>query len=151
MARKSIASRFVLFASNSGSKLAQMAFHDDANPSLSARRDYVTTNTEKYGSPHTLYVHKCDEVKAALQWGNKRQQAKAFVKCVCPDDLSLKEVMGGRYDDAVRALKGKKEFMLGDLVFADAVPHDKSTSKSTEVTAVISAGVFAGGIKRKRK
>ncbi|KAF6756359.1 hypothetical protein DFP72DRAFT_1168981 [Ephemerocybe angulata] len=118
--------------------------------------NYVTTETVKSGSPHSLFVRKRPEVMTALKWGDAKAAAQAFVKGVCADERSLRELMGARYDDVVKAIEGTKLFAVGELVisgdFSAGLGADSSAmAVDSSVPVVHSAGGSGGGTKRKRK
>ncbi|KAF5336431.1 hypothetical protein D9611_006625 [Ephemerocybe angulata] len=118
--------------------------------------NYVTTETVKSGSPHSLFVRKRPEVMTALKWGDAKAAAQAFVKGVCADERALRELMGARYDDVVKAIEGAKPFAVGELVISGDFSASVGANSAMEVVSSVpvvnnAGGAGGGGTKRKRK
>ncbi|KAJ3502311.1 hypothetical protein NMY22_g18628 [Coprinellus aureogranulatus] len=78
--------------------------------SVAGISNFVTTETIKRGTPHTLLVAKRPEFAAQLTWNKAQGDATAFVRSVA-EGQELKEIMRERYDDVLSALQGTKAFI----------------------------------------
>jgi hypothetical protein len=77
----------------------------------SAGRELVTYKTIRSGSPHGLVVTKKPEVVAAMQWSQRRDQAKIFLSNL-GDDVVISKLMGPRYPDVVKSLEGVQQYVV---------------------------------------
>ncbi|KAJ2928449.1 hypothetical protein H1R20_g8653, partial [Candolleomyces eurysporus] len=90
--------------------------------------DCLATNTLAIGSPHTLVVSKKKEVWAKYTWSGRQTSAVVFLKAVASSgEAELKELMGERYTDVLKALQGAQMFTpVEGLVGVDITGPDSS-------------------------
>ncbi|KAF4617001.1 hypothetical protein D9613_008504 [Agrocybe pediades] len=72
-------------------------------------RDLVTHTTIRSGSPHGLQVTKRPEIVQASTWAGRQKAAVAFLKSI-GDDVSLRKIMGSRFQDVINAVAGTTPF-----------------------------------------
>ncbi|RXW17211.1 hypothetical protein EST38_g8640 [Candolleomyces aberdarensis] len=90
--------------------------------------DCLATDTLTIGSPHTLVVSKKKEVWAKYTWSGRQTSAVVFLKAVASSgEAELKELMGERYTDVLKALQGVQTFTpVEGLVGVDVTGSDSS-------------------------
>ncbi|RXW17214.1 hypothetical protein EST38_g8644 [Candolleomyces aberdarensis] len=129
--------------------------------------DLLTKHTITTGSPHTLVVAKVKGAMARYTWSGRQAAAMAFLKAVEVGEKKewLKEVMGERYADVLKAVQGEQAFTPVEPTGEVAVggDGDAGVAASAQRTSVagtaalsnfssLSSGVnVAGTTGRKRK
>ncbi|KAJ3785982.1 hypothetical protein GGU10DRAFT_268129 [Lentinula aff. detonsa] len=88
---------------------------------MNSGRDIVTYSTIRSGSPHGLVVKRNQQAAAYQSWLQRQGQAKTFLGTIGSGSI-LQKVAGPRYADVLKALEGKKQFVL---------PWNRATSSAS--------------------
>ena len=105
--------------------------------------DLVRHETHCVGSPHSLVVTKAPAIVATSTWEHRIQVANNMLEAIGRENVE--KIMGDRYVDVCKAMKGKAAFNLDGMVVQqpENAPGTASASTAKPTTSVI-------GGKRKR-
>jgi hypothetical protein len=110
-------------------------------------RDLVTHKTEaaeRRGSPYSLVVTKAPAIVATSTWEHRIQVANKMLEAIGRENVE--KIMGDRYVDVCKAMKGKAAFDLDEMVVQQ--PEQNAPGLASASTAKPTTSVIGG--KRKR-
>lgn len=106
---------------------------------MNKARDLVTHETIRHGSPHSLVATKTPAAAAASAWDYRLQVINDILSAIGANDVQ--KIMGNRYVDVVKAVKGEAAFRLDKTVVQgqrQSVPGPSTvTGTSNKTTSVI--------------
>lgn len=125
---------------------------------MAAAHDLVVYKTIRSGSPYSLEVTKHKEVVEWSAWVGRQKAAKDFLASF-GGEKALKDIMGDRFEDVMKALSGE-EYVIRRLVVqkppranARSLPSGKSKADEKSVPPALSGSSMAtkpvAGLKRK--
>lgn len=115
---------------------------------LAAAPDLAVHRTIKRGSPHSLEVTKNKEIVEWSAWMERQKVAKSFLVSF-GGDKALKDIMGDRFEDVVKALSGEKEYVIGRHVIQKPpkapINHARSLSSGKDKAVKQTVSVASSG------
>ncbi|KAF8338683.1 hypothetical protein F5887DRAFT_889771, partial [Amanita rubescens] len=118
---------------------------------MNSARDLVTHETIRRGSPHSLVVTKTPATVAASTWGYRLQIINSMFSAI--GAKNVEKIMGNRYVDVCKAVKGEAAFLLDKPVVQrqqqQNVPGPASTSTTSTANKTTNKTTSVIGGKRK--
>ncbi len=98
-------------------------------------RDLVTHETERHGNLHHLVVSKTDAFLSTRMWGQRLQVFNNMFKAIGGENV--KRIMGNRYVDVCKAIKGQGAFRLDKTMVPLNAPGGAAKPAVHSTTPVI--------------